>query len=89
MSIPNESIEIANKLEIPLFTLPWEVKLVEVSQEISNAIILSRIEENSMNHFLSNILFGDGELEGNATEKAAYFGYNLDGKCCICVIHIR
>jgi len=86
--IPDYCIEISNKLEVPLFTLPWEVKLVEVSQEISNAIILSRIEENSMNHFLSNILFGDGELEGNAIEKAAYFGYNLDGKCCICVIHI-
>ena len=51
-------------------------------------LYLSRIEENSMNHFLSNILFGDGDLEGNATEKANYFGYNLDGKCCICVIHI-
>ena len=87
-SIPDESIKIANQLEIPLFTLPWEVKLVEVSQEISNAIIMSRIEENSMNHFLSNILFGDGILEGNATEKANYFGYNLEGKCCICVIHI-
>lgn len=86
--IPDYCIGISNELEVPLFTLPWEVKLVEVSQEISNAIILSRIEENSMNHFLSNILFGDGELEGNATEKAAYFGYNLDGKCCICVIHI-
>jgi len=87
-SIPKDSIEIANKLEIPLFTLPWEVKLVEVSQEISNAIILSRIEENSMNHFLSNILFGDGELQGSTARKAAYFGYNLEGRCCICVIHI-
>ncbi|BCZ47505.1 transcriptional regulator [Clostridium gelidum] len=87
-NIPDESIKVADKLEIPLFTLPWEVKLVEVSKEISNAIILSRIEENSMNHFLSNILFGDGDLEGNATQKANYFGYNLDGKCCICVIHI-
>lgn len=86
--IPNYCIEISNKLEIPLFTLPWEVKLVEVSKEISNAIILSRIKENSMNHFLSNILFGDVELEGNAAEKAAYFGYNLNGKCCICIVHI-
>ena len=86
--IPKEAIEIANKLEIPLFTLPWEVRLVEVSKEISNAIILARIEENSMNHFLNNILFGDIELEGNTKEKANYFGYNLEGKCCICIIHI-
>jgi sugar diacid utilization regulator len=87
-SIPKESIETANKLEIPIFTLPWEVKLVEVSQEISNAIILSRIEENSMKHFLSNILFGNEDLEPNIIQKANYFGYNLEGKLCICIIHI-
>jgi len=87
-SIPEEAIKLADKLEVPLFTLPWEVKLVEVSREISNAIVLSRIEENSLTHFLSNILFGDGEIEGDAIQKAAYFGYNLAGECCICVIDI-
>jgi sugar diacid utilization regulator len=86
--ISREAIELANKLEFPLFSLPWEVKLVEVSREISNAIVLSRIEENSLSHFLSNILFGDGILEGDAIQKAAYFGYNLTGECCICVIDI-
>lgn len=87
-SIPEEAIKLADELEVPLFTLPWEVKLVEVSREISNAIVLSRIEENSLTHFLSNILFGDGEIEGDAIQKAAYFGYNLAGDCCICVIDI-
>lgn len=87
-NIPDEAIRLADEIGFPLFTLPWKVKLVEVSQEISNAIVLSRIEENSLNHFLSNILFGDGELEEEAIEKAAYFGYNLEGECCICVIDI-
>lgn len=87
-SIPEEVIKLADELEFPLFTLPWEVKLVEISREISNAIVLSRIEENSLTHFLSNILFGEGELEGDAVKKAAYFGYNLEGECCICVIDI-
>ncbi|MDD3225893.1 MAG: PucR family transcriptional regulator ligand-binding domain-containing protein [Clostridium sp.] len=87
-SIPEEAIKLADELELPMFTLPWDVKLVEVSRDISNAIILSRIEENSLTHFLSNILFGNGELEGDAIEKAAYFGYNLAGECCICVIDI-
>lgn len=87
-SIPEEAVKLADEIGFPLFALPWKVKLVEISQEISNAIVLSRIEENSLNHFLSNILFGDGELEGEAIEKAAYFGYNLEGECCICVIDI-
>ncbi|EKQ51044.1 MULTISPECIES: PucR family transcriptional regulator [unclassified Clostridium] len=86
--VPEEAIEIANKLDIPLFTLPWEVKLVEVSKEISNAIILARIEEKFMNDFLNNILFGQIDLEIDIKAKANYFGYNLQGKCCICIIQI-
>ena len=87
-SIPEEAINLANEIECPIFTLPWDVKLVDISKEISNAIVLSRIEENSLNHFLSNILFGNGELQYQTIEKAAYFGYNLEGDCCICVIDI-
>ena len=88
-SIPEEAIQIANELEFPLFTLPWEVKLVEVSKEISNAIILSRIEENSLNQILNNMLFGDGMLELNSIEKASSFGYNLEGKCYIGLIKVN
>ena len=88
-SIPDKAIEIANKLEFPLFILPWEVKLVEVSKEISNAIILSRVEENSLNQFLNNMLFGDGLLEVDPIGKAASFGYNLEGKCYISLIKIN
>lgn len=87
--IPKESIEVANKLKIPLFTLPWQVRLVEVSKDISNAIILARIEEKSMNHFLNKILFENIEMEGSIKERANYFGYNLEGKCCICIIQIK
>ncbi len=88
-TIPKEAILVANELKFPLFTLPWEVKLVEVSKEISNAIILSRIEENSLNQFLNNILFGDGLFEVDPIEKAASFGYNLQGKCYISIIQIN
>lgn len=87
--IPKESIEVANKLKISLFTLPWQVRLVEVSKEISNAIILARIEEKSMNHFLNKILFGNIEMQASIKERGNYFGYNLEGKCCICVIQIN
>ena len=87
--IPKESIEIADRLGIALFTLPWEVRLVEVSKEIGNTIILARIEEKFMNDFLNNILFGQIDSGINIREKANYFGYNLQGKCCICIIQIN
>ena len=59
--IPLKIKDVADELELPLFELPWETKLSEVSQEVSHAIIMSRIEENSLSHFLGNILFSDGE----------------------------
>ncbi len=86
--VPKEAIELANKLEVPLFELPWHVQLVKVSQEVCKAIILSYVEENSVTHFLSNILFGDGGLDKNVVEKAAYFGYDISGNCYVCNIAI-
>lgn len=87
-SIPTKAIEVANELDFPIFILPWEVHLVDVSKEISNAIITSRIEENTLNQFLNNILFGDGLLEHNPVEKAAYFGYELEGKCYVSILRV-
>lgn len=86
--VPKKAIDLANKLNIPLFELPWHVQLVKVSQEVCKAIILSYVEENSVTHFLSNILFGDGGLDKNAVEKAAYFGYDISGNCYVCKIDI-
>ncbi|MDY4078460.1 MAG: PucR family transcriptional regulator ligand-binding domain-containing protein [Clostridium sp.] len=86
--IPSEAKNLADELEVPLFELPWDVKLVEVSQEVCRAIVLSYVEENSVTHFLSNILFGDGALDKNVIEKAAYFGYDLSGDCYVCNIDI-
>lgn len=86
--VPSEAIEAANKYKIPLFIIPWSVKLIDISKEIINEIILSTIEEKSLTHFLSNLLFGDGKITGDAIKKAAYFGYDLSGKCSICVIDI-
>ena len=86
--IPSEAKKLADELEVPLFELPWDVKLVEVSQEVCRAIVLSYVEENSVTHFLSNILFGDGALDKNVIEKAAYFGYDLSGDCYVCNIDI-
>lgn len=87
-SVPSEAIKVANKLKVPVFTIPWSVKLIDISKEITNQIILSTIEEESLTHFLSNLLFGDGEITGDAIKKAAYFGYDLEGKCSICIIDI-
>lgn len=86
--IPEEVIKVANELELPLFELPWEVKVVELTHEICSTIVLSEFEDNSLTHLLSSIIFGEGALEDNVIERAAYFGYDLSGECLVWVIDI-
>ena len=87
-NIPKEAIDVANDLKIPVMTIPWNVKLIDISKEITNKIILSTVEEGSLTNFLSNMLFSDGDVTGDARKKMTYFGYDLDGKCAICVMDI-
>lgn len=86
--VPKNAIDIADKLNLPLFELPWEIKLTEVTKAVSESIIMSRIEENSLSNFLNNILFGKGE-DGNLKDRVSYFGYNLKGKCNIILIRFN
>lgn len=88
--IPLELVKYADGLNFPLFKLPWEVKLVDVTKEICDYIIKRRIEERNKNELLESILFGD--FNGTENEilisKAEYYGYKLDGKNCIVIIDI-
>lgn len=87
-NIPERVLKLADELEIPLFELPWEVKIVEISQDICKAILYSRIDKSSIKYLLSDILFGDGMFEESIVEKVAYYGYDLSGTCNIYVADI-
>ena len=52
-------IWIANKNNFPLFAMPWEIKLIDVTQEISRHILINRSEQEKERQFLSNLIFSD------------------------------
>ena len=86
--IPEAAKKIANELGIPLFIIPWHAKLIDISKEITNTIISAAMEETSLAHFLTNILYSEEKVNGDAVKKAAYFGYDLEGVCRVVVIDI-
>ena len=49
---PKNVIDLANNLSFPVFELPWEVKLVEVTKSICSLIVMSQIEEKSIRDFI-------------------------------------
>ena len=74
---PPEVIELAEQLGFPLFELPWEVKLVEVTKEICNHIMSQQVEEKSIQDILESILYGDCSQPDLLTSRAALYDYDL------------
>lgn len=72
-----EVIELAEQLGFPLFELPWEVKLVEVTKEICNHIMSQQVEEKSIQDILESILYGDCSQPDLLTSRAALYDYDL------------
>lgn len=86
--IPQNAVELANELEFPIFTIPWETRLVDVTREICTAIITKEMEEGSIENLLENILVSGAAEEESLWNRAAYYGYQLNGLCMICIIDI-
>ncbi|MBP2667253.1 MAG: transcriptional regulator, PucR family, partial [Firmicutes bacterium] len=74
---PIEIIQLADTLGFPMFELPWEVKLVEVTKEICNHIMSQQVEEKSIQDIIENILYGDCSNPEILSTRAALYDYDL------------
>ena len=75
--IPAEVINLAEQASFPVFTLPWEVKIIEVTKDICSHIVMKQTEERSIKDFLEQLLLFpliDPEV---LIQRAAYYGYDL------------
>ncbi|HWR05466.1 PucR family transcriptional regulator [Sporomusa sp.] len=75
--VPAEVISLADQANFPVFVLPWEVKLVEVTGDICRHIIMKQTEERSINDFLEQLLFRPSSDPEVIIQRAAYYGYDL------------
>lgn len=85
--IPAEVAILADELAFPVFELPWEVKLVEVTREICSYIVAKQMEEKSVADLVENILFNPLGDPGVLYQRAAYFMYDLTLPHQVAVIH--
>ena len=87
--IPAAAVALADELGLPVLTIPWETKLVEVTREICSAVLTKEMEEKSIDNLLENILSGDVPEDDGMVERAACYGYDLAGSCLMMVIDIN
>ena len=58
-TISERVIEAADSLDMPIFDLPWSVKLGRVTQELGQWIVKERAEEKNAGDLIKKILFSE------------------------------
>lgn len=72
---PKDVIDLANKLNFPIFELPFEIKLIDITQSICRAIFENKLEKESMDSFMREIIFGDVKITDDIINRATLYGY--------------
>lgn len=85
---PREVKELADKFDFPIFELPFEVKLIDVTQSISRAIFMNKVEHESMHSFMKEIIMGDSLFTDEILNRASAYGYNPNKIYCAFVVDI-
>jgi hypothetical protein len=84
--IPSHTLEYCEKINFPLFVMPWEIHLVDIMQDFCNRIIQAeQLELNESTAFLNAFM-----TPGYKDSYQPYLeqnGYKLKGAYCVVVIH--
>ena len=56
-SLPPQLVERAETADFPLFTMPWELKLLDITKEITNMIMYEQLERKKTQRLVSHIIF--------------------------------
>lgn len=55
--LPQELLALANESKFPLFSMPWDLRLVDVTKEITSLIDYDQIESKKIHRLLSYLIF--------------------------------
>ncbi len=63
--VPEKIITLCNKLNFPLFTIPWEIHTIDVMQEVGNMLATDRQNAFSVENFFYTAIFTPENLDQN------------------------
>jgi sugar diacid utilization regulator len=87
-STPREVIKFADKVNFPIFELPFEVRLVDIIQNICKNIFMKRVQKDSINNFMKEIIFENVDITDEVLNKAILYGYSINRSYCALVVDI-
>lgn len=85
---PKEILDFADSVDFPIFELPFEVRLIDITQNICRTIFTEKLEKESMSNFMREIIFEDVNITEEMLSRAALYGYNENKNYCALVVDI-
>ena len=85
---PKEILDFADSVDFPIFELPFEVRLIDITQNICRTIFTEKLEKESMSNFMREIIFEDVNVTEDMLGRAALYGYNENKNYCAMVVDI-
>jgi len=79
--IPSEVINYCDEVNMPLFTIPWKTKMVDMTRDFCHRIMNNDNVEGNMASAIKNIIFKIGDQETQILQMERY-GYQRDGYFC-------
>ncbi|SMC64445.1 PucR C-terminal helix-turn-helix domain-containing protein [Papillibacter cinnamivorans DSM 12816] len=79
--IPGAVIQYCDEIDMPLFTIPWETKMVDMTRDFCHRIMRNEQMENNIVSALKDILFSPGHAESRIAELRQY-GYQAESRFC-------
>ena len=83
--IPKEVIDYCNKLNFPLMDIPWKTRIVDISRDFCNRIILNEREEEDISQALRNIVFFPGDADKYIPVLECH-NFDSTVKCCMVAV---
>jgi predicted DNA-binding protein YlxM (UPF0122 family) len=84
-SISDELVKYCDEVNMPLYTIPWETRMVDLTRDICYRIMQSEQVEISIATTIKNIIFKIGDLETLILQMERY-GYLRDSHFCFIVV---
>ncbi len=84
--IPNDIIDFCNEMGFPLLSIPWESRIVDITRDCCNMIIINEREENDISYAMKNIVFFSDNIEQYIPVLESH---NFDIKTNYCMVAVK
>ncbi|WP_195986901.1 PucR family transcriptional regulator [Clostridium sp. D53t1_180928_C8] len=88
-SIPKNVIDKANEENFPIFIMPWDVKLIDITQEILFKSEQNQEENKNGKRFLESIIFSQDNSQENIQALAEFYNIKLRPFHYVCIFKIQ